>query len=168
MYLIVGQTQSLFAQINAALQLISTEQYVHCNTLMGSATIGQHVRHIIELYEEMLNGYRTGEVNYENRKRNFLIETSKDYACTQMDTITATLSLPDKNLLLSIGYATSESENDSIITTNYFREVVYNIEHTIHHMALIRIAFKSAFNIELDEEFGVAPSTLKYRKACAQ
>jgi hypothetical protein len=55
-----------------------------------------------------------------------------------------------------------------IISTNYFREVAYNIEHTIHHMALIRVGINETTNILLPENFGVASSTIKYRKQCAQ
>lgn len=160
-------TKNLFTQIENALQLICSKQYAYSNPLMGNATIGQHVRHVIELYEEMLNGYRTGEINYEKRQRNFLIETDIEYAATQMNFLADMLNLPDKSLLLTTGYAV-DNESSTTITTNYVREMIYNIEHTIHHMALIRIAFKSAFNIELNNEFGVAPSTLKYRNTCAQ
>jgi uncharacterized damage-inducible protein DinB len=159
-------TKNLFAQIESALQLICSQQYAYKNPLMSNATIGQHVRHIIELYQEMLQGYRSGEVNYEKRQRNFLIETDIAFAAMQMNAINTMLNKADKQLLLTTGYET-DNANTTIVTT-YARELVYNIEHTIHHMALIRIAFKSAFNIDLNNEFGVAPSTLKYRKTCAQ
>lgn len=166
MQLLTQATKNLFAQIESALQLICSQQYVYKNPLMSDATIGQHVRHIIELYQEMLTGYLNGEVNYEKRQRNFLIETDIAFAATQMSAINTMLNKADKQLLLTTGYETGDA-NTTIVTT-YARELVYNIEHTIHHMALIRIAFKSAFDIELSNEFGVAPSTLKYRKTCAQ
>jgi hypothetical protein len=163
---LVQATKNLFTQIESALQLISSRQYAYKNQLMSNATIGQHVRHIIELYQEMLTGYLNGEVNYEKRQRNFLIETDIVFAAAQMNTIISMLERQDKNLSLSSGY---EAEDENVfIATTYSRELLYNIEHTIHHMALIRIAFKSAFDMELNNEFGVAPSTLKYRKTCAQ
>lgn len=164
---LIQTTTELFAQIESALALISAEQYRYPNSLLGNATVGQHVRHIIELFQEMLNGYRTGEINYANRKRDFLTETDKTFALQQLQFITAEMNLPDKNLLLTAGYA-QNNETGISAATNYIREVMYNIEHTIHHLALIRVGFKSAFDIELPEAFGVAPSTLKYRKACAQ
>jgi hypothetical protein len=158
---------NLFVQIEEALVLIEPQQYRYKNPLMSGATVGQHVRHVIELFQEMINGYRTGEINYENRQRNFLIETDIAFAIQQMRAIADVFSMPDKNLLLTTAYA-DDGEDAVTITSNYTREMIYNIEHTIHHMALIRIAYMSAFNIELNEAFGVAPSTIKYRKACAQ
>lgn len=167
MQLLAQTTENLFKQIENALQLICSGQYAQSNPLMGNATVGQHVRHIIELYQEMLTGYRTGEINYENRQRNYLIETDKDVAALQMRAIVTMLAMVDKDLLLTSAYNINDS-NNTTVTTTYARELVYNIEHSIHHMALIRIAFKSAFNIELNNEFGVAPSTLKFRNTCAQ
>lgn len=160
--------QALFLQIEKALKLIDNKEYSSPNKLMGNATIGQHVRHIIELFQEMQKGYRTGEINYENRQRNFLIETDILFAAHQMKEIAESLEVKDKTLQLVCGYDIDDVQNAINLTTTYLREVIYNIEHTIHHMALIRIAFKTAFDIELEASFGVAPSTIKYRKACAQ
>ena len=167
MELLTQTTKGLFGQIEEALHLICKEQYSTGCILMGNASIGQHVRHIIELFHEMLNGYGSGEINYENRQRDFLIETDPAFAVLQMNTIVLVMERSDKQLLLTSGYDMDKGTTSTISTT-YMREVIYNIEHTIHHMALIRIAFKSLFDIELNSSFGVAPSTLKYRRACAQ
>jgi hypothetical protein len=40
-------------------------------------------------------------------------------------------------------------------------------EHTIHHMALIRIGCMDIGAHMLPEGFGVAPATLQYRSKCA-
>jgi hypothetical protein len=54
------------------------------------------------------------------------------------------------------------------IPTNYYREVAYNLEHTIHHMALIRVGVNEVSSIVLPDQFGVAYSTIKYKEQCAQ
>jgi hypothetical protein len=159
--------KQLFTQIESALHLIANEQYGIKNSLMGNATIGQHVRHIVELYQEMITGYKTGEINYENRQRNFLIETDKTFAIQQMQHLLLQMNQDNKKVLLTAGY-TLDDNNCITVETNFAREMIYNIEHTVHHQALIKIAFKSAFDIDLPVEFGVAASTLKYRKACVQ
>jgi hypothetical protein len=45
---------------------------------------------------------------------------------------------------------------------------MYNLEHLIHHEALIKVAITSMTEVAIPESFGVAPSTLQYRKECAQ
>jgi len=43
-------------------------------------------------------------------------------------------------------------------------ELVYNIEHAIHHMAIIRIAVEKELpSIKLDKYFGLACSTIRFR-----
>lgn len=162
---LVNTVRQLFIQIENALYQLSDAQYCYKNSLMGGATIGQHVRHITELYQEMVTGYSTGEINYEKRQRNLLIEQHRDYAIAQMQEVPEQLNRADKKLLLASCYDTA---NNLVIETCFVRELIYNIEHTVHHQALIKIGFKSAFAIDLPDEFGVAASTLKYRAACVQ
>ena len=66
--------------------------------------------------------------------------------------------------------ATYDEHSDKFINiaTNYHREIAYNLEHTIHHMALIRVGLTEVAKIELPENFGVASSTVKFRNQCAQ
>ena len=54
------------------------------------------------------------------------------------------------------------------IPSNYYREIAYNLEHTIHHMALIRVGINEVSSVVLPTEFGVAYSTIKFRQQCAQ
>ncbi len=164
---LIQTVQQLFAQIAAALHTISDEQYCHKNNLMGDATIGQHVRHITEMYQQMVSGCNTGEINYDNRQRDYLIETNKEFAIQHMQALLIAINRADMKLCLITGYQTSDDDSLTI-DTSFARELLYNIEHTVHHQALIKIGFKSAFAIDLPAAFGVAASTLKYRAACVQ
>ena len=130
-----------------------------CNTLSG-ASIGQHTRHIIELYQCLLNGYDASEVSYDNRKRDKKIEQDVDFACHQLKLIQQSLEQPNKPLTVSYVL----NENEVHFESNYFREAMYNLEHTIHHQALIKVAINVFTDILLPEDFGVAPSTMQYRK----
>ena len=106
-------------------------------------------------------------MNYEKRKRDLVIEADKDFANRLLQEINANLEKPDKKLLLESNYDEHSAEALTV-TTNYYREIIYNLEHTVHHMALIRVGINEVSAIEVPEGFGVASSTIKYRKACAQ
>ncbi len=159
--------KNVFMQLNEMLQMLSKEQYTQPVKLLSGATIGQHLRHIIELFICLNKGYESGIVNYDDRKRDPPIETDKEFAGQLLQEISQSLNKPDKALMLQSSY--DDSTNSTItIHTNYFREVVYNLEHTVHHMALIRVGIMEISDIQLAEGFGVASSTIKYRKECAQ
>lgn len=158
---------SVFVQLSASLDQLSQNEYVQpCNTLFNN-TIGQHVRHIIELFQCLENGYEAGVVNYEKRKRDLEIENNKEIASRLLQNIHEQLNRDNKELLLEASYDESSSEVIPI-STNYYREIAYNLEHTIHHMALIRVGINEVAAIKLPDDFGVASSTVKYRKQCAQ
>jgi hypothetical protein len=158
---------NIFVQLADTLGQLSGPQYSQpCKTLFNN-TIGQHVRHIIELFQCLEKGYEGGVVNYEKRKRDATIETDKELAGRLLLEIHSGLTKGNKTLTLEASYDDHVSEPITL-ETNYFREIAYNLEHTIHHMALIRVGIAEIASIELPDDFGVASSTVKYRKQCAQ
>jgi len=158
---------NVFLQLSESVEKLSPADYSSsCRNLSG-ATIGQHVRHIIEMFLCLESGYSSGVVNYENRKRDRLIEQDITLALAKMQEIQTGLFKPDKSLVLE-GVYDSESSHLIQIPTNYYREMIYNLEHTIHHMALIRVGINELTQIELPENYGVASATVKYKRSCAQ
>lgn len=159
--------QQVFVQISETLNQLSGEQYTAPSLQLNKATIGQHVRHIIELFQCLENGYESGVVNYEKRKRDTKIENDKDFAGSLLHDIFNNLERPDRELILEANYDEHSTEQLQV-KTNYMRELIYNLEHVFHHMALIRVAVNELSSIQVDDSFGVATSTIKYKKECAQ
>jgi hypothetical protein len=160
--------EDVFIQLSDALYQLTDSEYTQPSKILFNATIGQHVRHIIELFQCLENGYDEAVVNYEKRKRDYRIETDRDFAASLLRKIYRNLNKPDKHISLE-----AEDYNETVktvtIPSNYFREIAYNLEHTIHHMALIRVGVNEVSGIKLSDEFGVAYSTLKFRQQlCAQ
>ncbi|MFK7049084.1 MULTISPECIES: hypothetical protein [Flavobacterium] len=131
---------------------------------LSNATIGQHSRHIIELYQALLKGYDNGIINYDNREREISIQTIRTQAISAIDIIINQIEKENKNLVINHFI----SRVPTLIETNYFREVLYNLEHCIHHQALIKVALLNFKYISISETFGVAPSTIEFRKICVQ
>jgi hypothetical protein len=137
-------------------------------TLNGS-TLGQHLRHTLEFFICMEDGYNKGIINYDKRAHDKLIETDKVIALEVIDRIKAFVkNLEDnKPLSLEVGY---DLERDEFLTveTNVIRELVYNIEHAVHHMAIMKIGIKDiAPYVKLPHDFGVAASTVRYKNQSA-
>jgi uncharacterized damage-inducible protein DinB len=149
------------------LDQLENEQFgCPCKNLSGN-TVGQHVRHIIEMFQCLETGYMSGEVDYDRRRRDHRIESDKKFATELLQEITGQLTRKNKSLQL-LTYYDDLSDPPERIETNYYREIAYNLEHTIHHMALIRVGLRELGDISVDDSYGVAASTLKYRKQCVQ
>jgi uncharacterized damage-inducible protein DinB len=149
-------------RLRTALETISPSLYKHVNT-KGRASVGQHVRHTLEFFECLLEGGRF--VNYDERKRDILVESSSDYAMVTIDKVIKNLEGVTKDfpLVLKAGLPTSSSQQLQV-SSSCSRELLYVLEHSNHHMALIRILIKDEEpEFVLEESFGVAYSTLAYR-----
>lgn len=156
--------EALNSLADALQQLTEQSLYTNPCEALSNATIGQHCRHIIELYQCLIEGYATGKINYDLRKRNPLYENDIPAAIEIIREIQQHLEQPDKEVNIFCG----SDDNSVCIESNYYREVLYNLEHCIHHQALIKVALLAIKNINIADGFGVAPSTLQYRQECAQ
>lgn len=156
-------TKSLNELVDLLRQL-STNEYTNPCAELSHASIGEHCRHIIEMFQCLENQLDFGVVNYDHRERNQFIQTNVEYAIAQIQSIQNGLRDENKNLELQ-----QFIEGEEIrIQSNYFRELLYNLEHCIHHQALIKVAILKFENISVDANFGVARSTIEFRKKCVQ
>lgn len=154
----------ILKQLDALIAQIHSNDFIRRSETLGGATVGQHIRHTLEFFICFQSGYYTGVVNYDRRNHDPMIESDKACAAAVIMRIREFVQdlHHDKRLTLEIGYDTSREHYDSVIT-NAMRELVYNIEHSVHHMAMIRIGVRDvAPYVVLDADFGVAASSLRY------
>lgn len=157
----------IFFQLSEQLQLLGSvlkklnnDQYSRKISFLGNASIGAHTRHIIELLKCTTNGYESGTVDYINRIRNQSLETDHWMALSEIEQLLLLVNKQDKQMQLVTENA--EGLLSKTVTTTYFREIVYNAEHAIHHLALIRVALRE-LNLDIvGENFGMAYSTIRY------
>lgn len=157
-------------EIKAVLSQLTDAQYTYQSATLFGATIGQHVRHILEFYQSVLNGYESKIINYDNRERNFLIETDTKFAIQVINDICLKLkeNTKDKSMILEGNFCADEGKQIHI-ETSYLRELAYCLEHSIHHQALIKVGLLEVNCINfIDDTFGLAPATIRHRKQCAQ
>lgn len=154
---------------NVLLQLTNDQYSFQSETLFG-ATIGGHVRHILEFYQSVLNGFESKIINYDNRERNILIESDTRTAILVIEEICSKLNLENTDVRMTLdGNFCAVEGNQVKIDTSFLRELAYCLEHSIHHQALIKVALLEAKCLNfIDDTFGLAPATIRYRKQCAQ
>jgi len=141
---------------------LNDEQFNQKVSYLGNSSIGGHTRHVIELLQCAIDGYANGEIDYLNRRRDLKLETERLFAHSVLIELTNSINAPDKPLSLVVEQIDGAIAQ-RVVTTTYYREVVYNTEHTIHHLALIKVAIIDMKLDVIGSDFGMAYSTIKYQ-----
>lgn len=158
---------NILLQLKNLVGQISDDDFTCPVPTLGGSTIGQHLRHTLEFFTCLERGFHRGSVNYDQRAHDKVIERNRAAAVSSIDSIinfvNGQAGLPEHTLRLEVGYDLHKEEYVSV-ETNFSRELVYNIEHAVHHMAIMKIGIKAiAPYIHLADDFGIAASTLRYQ-----
>ncbi|MEO8471847.1 MAG: hypothetical protein ABI477_06625 [Chryseolinea sp.] len=157
---------NILEQLTDLVRQIRERDFVKPAETLSNSTIGQHLRHTLEFFLCFEDGYEQGIINYDKRAHDKLIETDKFIALSAIERIrTFVNNLSEKSLRLEVGYDLKNEDFLSIDTTAT-RELVYNIEHAVHHMAIMKIGIREiASYISLAPDFGIAASTIRYKES---
>jgi len=150
----------------AVLEQISNEHFASPSLYLSSATLGQHCRHSVELLQCLHQGYEKGYINYDDRKRNELIENDRLIGIAAFKECEQILHLADKPMQLKV--VAHRDAQAVIVQTTFLRELAYNLEHLIHHMALMRVSLLECGFANSPADFGYAYSTIQHQQQCAQ
>ncbi|QTV06160.1 hypothetical protein [Faecalibacter bovis] len=152
--------QSLSQLENILIQLNDTE-YTQAIEILNGQTIGKHVRHIVEFFQCLL--IADDVVCFDNRKREVLIENSTIYTLDRIKSIKQKIEFLDFNQPIILRQLIADDVIE--VQSTIGRELIYCIDHSIHHFAIIKMVLRSDFPyISISEDFGIAYSTLNYTK----
>ena len=162
--MLINSIHKTLDELTLLLTQLSNDDFTFPCKGLSNSSIGEHTRHIIEMFQCLENQYESGLINYDKRNRDYRIQTDTAFAIQSIEEVKNQI---DKNNIKLELLQIVDSE-ELLIETNYNRELLYNLEHCIHHQALIKVAVFQMTHLQIDENFGVARSTIEYRKQCAQ
>lgn len=146
-------------QLIGIIEKINDDVYCKKSHYLFGASIGEHNRHIIELFNCLILNNKNNVIFYDKRNRDVELEQNKEKAIAELHKILGNIQYQDRALKIASLFNRQEQE----VSSTYFRELMYNLEHSIHHMALIKVALLE-FNItEIPKDFGFAPSTITFK-----
>ena len=154
-------------QLKDLLSKLSPEQLSHKGNLLYNASIGEHIRHIIEFYRCCIFYSKKGIVNYDLRQREKLLENDPLACIAAIEQIQNHLEKGSiQNVSLQLKLECISDPNG--VPTNLERELIFCLDHCIHHQGIIKIGLKEmGLDSLIGKDFGVAFSTQTYREKCA-
>lgn len=158
-------------QLKELLQVMKKEDFNRKTEILSGSSIGQHIRHILEFYLLLVSGSFSGTISYDKRQRDKRIEEEPRFAIEAINRLITGIDTLDENQLVKFeGDFTADGSADHFVHSSVGRELVYCIEHSIHHQAIIKAGLIAmGLSTLTNENFGVAYSTIRYRKdECAQ
>lgn len=161
-------TLLIIEQLGELLDRLDTGTYTRALPLFHGSSIGQHVRHIVEFYVCLLEGYPSAHIDYSSRKRNNELSDHPEAAFATLEHIADTVQRLDEQQWLNVESEFCDTADDErpVYISSMGRELQYAFDHAVHHLAIIRMGLETHFpEVPVDKDLGVAPSTLKFRKS---
>jgi uncharacterized damage-inducible protein DinB len=127
----------------------------------ASGSIGEHVRHSLDHVRALLALNEGDELTYDARLRGTPVETHPEVAAAEIDRLCeglVTLESAPPQRLIRLHLIAEAGRRPSELTSTLGREVVFVVQHTIHHCALIALLLERR-GLTTPARFGYAPST---------
>ncbi|KAF1326425.1 hypothetical protein FI667_g8486, partial [Globisporangium splendens] len=144
------------------------------------ASIGQHTRHSLDHLRKPLEAIRDDKasrqqlsdddgrsvIRYDLRERHTVIESDRHAAIEQIEGLQHRIEAIDVPLLdqrLDAVFMLSADGQEFAFDSTLSRELAFAVHHCIHHNALTKVLLRHHFpNVEVPENFGMAPSTANF------
>lgn len=130
---------------------------------------GAHLRHVLEFYQCFLDGLDASHIDYDSRRRDESIERSRHTASVAIKSIihafeTRSDVREERIVWVRMEDAATSGVADTFMESSLSRELQVLSSHTVHHFALIAMTLR-AHGVQVDPDFGMAPSTLRHLAA---
>lgn len=131
--------------------------------LYAASGIGPHVRHVADHFRAFQTGTRSGTVNYNIRRRECALERRSDLARLEIESIINWLQAGiETEIPLSVESEISCLQTENVqFQSNTSRELLYLINHTIHHAAYAALLVRQ-HGVIAAADIGYAPATVSY------
>lgn len=150
-------------QMLDVLQKLSPSQYTQKQETFHGTSLGEHFRHIYEFQECLLSHIEGETLCYDDRKRCLDLQTSVVMISDKFRVMKELLvRVARQNYELEVKHFLG-SAGECYVKSSFHRELLFVFDHTIHHIAIIRIGIESEIGHQLlPKDFGFTPSTTRY------
>ena len=167
---------SVLQQKISLLKQISDKDYktVIDSTAVLSSTVGAHLRHSLEHYEEVIlkndkyvPNATTSSISrtirilkYDQRTRNSEIEQCRFRAIESCKQLLASMDNLDVDTVVEVEFMGDTLGSSYIIQSNIARELSFVAHHGVHHLASAKLIMEKLGYVINDTSIGIANSTV--------
>ncbi len=140
------------------------------------SSIGQHLRHILDLYMALVQPHGDGLINYDVRRRGITLEHERGAGIIELRQVCdwvkrLELTVLQQQIIVSTEVSIS-CVKISEMTSTFGRELCFASSHLTHHLALMA-AIAKYVGQQVNANLGVAPCTATFLRneasvICAQ
>ncbi len=173
---IAGSLESL-DQIMIFIEGLTTTEYQYIATPLFESSIGQHLRHIVDLYLALIASSETQgsksfspnicNINYDIRRRGACVETDKETGLAELSSIRQWLnSIAEQDINKEALVSTEVSltyQQSEVFKSSFGRELCFASSHLTHHLAIMAAIAKMSGK-DVDPYLGLAPATATYTR----
>ncbi|MEN8862705.1 MAG: DinB family protein [Lentimonas sp.] len=149
------------------LVVLSADTYRAASSGPFTSSVGMHLRHNLDHFEAFFQGLSKGQIDYESRGRNTMIEELPEVATVALQKTVKQLDTLRSQEVDEVLQVREESEVGTVerfwLESSIGRELQFLLGHTVHHNALIGMIMRG-HGIDLPASFGVAPSTQRHEQ----
>ncbi len=167
---IEGNLESL-DQMMTFIKELTDSEYQYIAAPWFDSSIGQHLRHIVDLYLALMSPSTDHKINYDVRRRGAKVETSRATGLKELTDIRHWLTQitthdMNQDVLVSTEVTLSCQQTD-VFKSSYGRELCFASSHLTHHLAIMAAIAKMA-GVEVNPTLGLAPATATFVREQAQ
>lgn len=151
---------AMLAQGERLLTRLDDTVYVRTVAAVPGGSIGAHIRHNLDHCRCLLAGLASGRVDYSARGRDPRTETDRRHALAELARLRQALA--DLRTSGALQVRRESDPDGGYATSSLARELDFLMSHGVHHYAIVAILCRLQ-GIDPEPDFGVAPSTLRYR-----
>ena len=156
------------AQASDFIENLKEGEYSREHNAVFVSSIGQHLRHVLDLYFALIHPKQTWLVDYDHRRRGFLVETKRKQGLKELKIVRQWLKeLTEEQICQPCTIQTEVKLSCSkpvLVQTTIERELCFVASHLTHHLALMAAMARSRGQ-DVEVGVGMAPATLTHLRS---
>ena len=167
--LVEGDLESI-DQVIGFTRGLSEQNYQYLARPYIGSSIGQHLRHALDMYKALRKALETSVVDYNLRRRGDPVEVDRNLALAELGEtqgwlLNITPIIQGQAVIVKTETTLSHRKIESY-QSSFGRELGFVTSHLIHHFAIM-VSIARIAGEQVDPEMGLAPATVNYVRSLA-